>query len=162
MVSTFIFKELNEFSKSLNHNEYLIDTEHIYLNDELAIKCENECVKWKEANDFINQPYPPMASWPVKIIEDVEKFFKDIEIYKYELCDISKYPLLHNLMISSYNRFISLEKIRIKKVVSSLNIDETIEIKKNLNYEYRTLARLESELLATQERIKQLKNKLNN
>ena len=69
------------------------------LSDEIADICETECKKWKEADDFMNQPNPPMHQWPITKKDNAIKVLKKYELSKFNLPNQSKYPELYKYMI---------------------------------------------------------------
>lgn len=69
------------------------------LSTEIADICESECKKWREADDFMNQPYPPMHQWPITQKDNAMKVLTQFELNIYKLPDESKYPELYKHMI---------------------------------------------------------------
>jgi len=104
--------------------------------------CEKACESWKHADDVMNEPYAPMHSWPIKQKDEAIKCLESYNLYKYNLPDFDKYPLLYNYMILIKKNEENKEKIRIKESTPEFKINKKEEELKMIGYDIKYLEQI--------------------
>jgi septal ring factor EnvC (AmiA/AmiB activator) len=127
------------------------------IPDDVARRCEDALESYQEADDFMNQPYPPMAMWPIKQKEAALKVLNEANLNQYNIPEFSKYPQLHNYMTRERERAEKRQKMIQEEQEKAAEAERIRNLPENrLKAKKAELKRVEDDISSIQDSIRRL------